>query len=157
MLFYFVTTLFFYASLYSICQAAKVIDRSRVSCHTRYFWLSTRASQFSHRLRIRSASNSRLKRGAGEKKIGRKNRVGVCSFRYNYAVRRIIRGKAGAASGLDASQDKYQFYDGRGYIFVRSAKLARCQRASIRSLASAAGLIYCCRSSSASSLTLEIP
>lgn len=52
-------------------------------------------------------------------------------------MRRIIRGKAGAASALDASQDKYQFYDVRGYILVRMAKLARCQQASIRSLASA--------------------
>jgi len=46
-------------------------------------------------------------------------KTGVGGFR-NYIItsRRIIRGKAGAASALDASQDKYQFYDVGGYAML---------------------------------------
>lgn len=42
--------------------------------------------------------------------------------RYNRAARCIIREKAGAASVLDASQSKYQFYDVCGYVSLTAMR-----------------------------------
>lgn len=101
--FYLVTSSIFYTPLYSVCQAAKVIDRSRVSWPFEIFLTFDESeSIFPSTSHIRFASNPRLKRGAGEKE-GKKNRTEKpgrrlrLPERYNYGARRIIRGKAGAA------------------------------------------------------------